>query len=106
MSSLRAHHPPPPRVDSDARATLTRLESALRGLASDDDLSDDEVTSRRAQYLASALGEYCPEVAFDPMALELRACAARQRRSAARWARWRAALTAALQPTPRHARAA
>lgn len=86
-----------PRTADNGKSGLLLLTEAIRGLMSEPDLSASEIALRSAQYEASALGQYCPEVAFDPTAVALRAFAARQRRSATRWARWCALVREALQ---------
>lgn len=60
-------------------ATLLRSASmdlcldAFAALAAADDLAPDEIALRLAQYAECVRGLPCPEVAFDPTAVHLRA---------------------------------
>lgn len=48
---------------------------AVRALAQSEDLSREEIELRLAQYAESARGHFCPEAAFEPLAMRLRAVA-------------------------------
>lgn len=84
-----------PRLGASDAEALSGLTTQLRGLLQERELTAGEILLRSAQYEASALGEYIPEVAFDPTAVALRACATRNR--GLRWSLWTTAVQAALR---------
>lgn len=94
------------------RAVLSLLISALDELAAEPDLEPHEVALRRDQYGRCALDQDCPEVAFDPTAIRLRALARLVRGAGDRgaWQRHCAAVLGAsadpatLRPEPLSAR--
>jgi hypothetical protein len=89
----------PPRTDTSEEEALTLLTHALRELMQQRDLEAGEILLRCAQYEACALGEYVPEVAFDPIARALLACAIQTGLSDSRWqTAVRAAVRAAYVP--------
>ena len=54
-------------------ASMDQCLAAVAELAADGGLTPEETSLRLAQFLACAEGEGCPEVAFDPTAMRLRA---------------------------------
>ena len=84
-----------PRLGASDAEALSGLTTQLRGLLQERELTAGEILLRSGQYEASALGEYIPEVAFDPIAVVLRACATRNRSQ--RWSLWTTAVRAALR---------
>lgn len=62
---------------------------AVAELAHDTDIPVEDLQARFAEYAACAAGRYSPEVAFDPIAIELRRLAAALHASpwSAGWAR-------------------
>jgi len=56
---------------SSAPAELARCLAAIAALVADDSIPLEERELRLRQYAAAAAGEYCPEVAFDPIAIRL-----------------------------------
>ena len=84
-----------PRLGASDAEALSGLTTQLRGLFQERELTAGEILLRSGQYEASALGEYIPEVAFDPIAVVLRACATRNRSQ--RWSLWTTAVRAALR---------
>jgi hypothetical protein len=94
---------PPTLPIAELKSLRGELASCLLSIASllrDEDNLDDALALRLAQYAACALGEYCPEVAFDPLAVRLRTVAERLHRLPAE------AIASDLGPRPRadHAR--
>jgi hypothetical protein len=59
--------------------SLAECLSRIAELLADEEIPFDERALRLRQYTGSARGIYCPEVAFDPLAIRLRAIAQRRR---------------------------
>ena len=57
--------------------------AASEALALEVDIPVEDIAARFAEYAECAAGIYCPEVAFDPIALRLRAIAMRIRTTGA-----------------------
>lgn len=83
----------PRNAANEEAEVLGMLTNALRELMQQRDLDAGEVLLRCDQYEASALGEYIPEVACDPIAITLLACATR---SGHKSRHWQAAVRAAV----------
>lgn len=86
-----------PRLGSSDAEALSVLTAQLHGLLQERELTAGEILLRSGQYEASALGEYIPEVAFDPIAVALRACATRNRKSSMYWSLWTTAVRASVR---------
>jgi hypothetical protein len=78
MLSAQASFAPRPIGVTHAMAVdMIRCLTAMRELAAEEDLAPAARALRLAQYAECAAGHYCPEVAFDPVAMALRSIAAR-----------------------------
>jgi hypothetical protein len=83
---------------------MSRCLAAMRELAAEQDIDAGARALRLSQYAQCAAGHYCPEVAFDPVAIELRAIAARleaERVFPALVATWRALVAAIVRASAR-----
>lgn len=84
---MRATSPLPTAPTAELFALRAEFATCLESIAAllrDEDGFDDALALRLAQYAECAQGEYCPEVAFDPVAIRLRSIAERLRHLPAR----------------------